>query len=69
MVKSSVAIGQQNRTTAVSILNRLSHNTECADMDSFPWPGHKELSTDRSFKCAMAIDTQNYLNVYTRVIA
>ena len=36
-----MAIGQQNRTIAVSILQiGFSHNTECANMDGFPWPGH-----------------------------
>ena len=41
-VKSSMAIGQHNRTTAVSILQiGFSRNTECADMTGFPWLGHK----------------------------
>ena len=36
-----MAVGQQNRTTAVSILQiGFFHNTECADMTGFPWPGH-----------------------------
>ena len=36
-----MAIGQQNRTTAVSILQiGFSRNTECADMTGFPWPSH-----------------------------
>ena len=33
--------GQQNRTTVVSMLQiGFPCNTECADMDGFPWPGY-----------------------------